>query len=251
MSAFLTGCNNIYFKPDESPTLKKINTSYTEVYSSTFTPRRLHINFTQNGDTTAIYNSSEIRFYDLNKNKPVKNILSPDRDIDYGKSSKDGSRYLLIMDGFARILNTQNWQTIAQFEIEKGTKNNPNFSDKGTRLYIGNSLWNIETKKLIIKGIRNRAPISSDFSDNDHYFILADRVYSPTLVDMTSKKRLETILEIEASKQVMFRDNHSFYIDYGASGSSFTETLGLFSIEPQATIAEITPYQRISCWTQL
>ncbi len=251
VSAFLTGCNNIYFKPDESPTLKNIKTSYTEIYQSVFEDADMGMNFTRNENTAAILDASEIKFYDLDKSKLIKKILSPEQDIDYGKSSKDGNRYLLIIDGFARILNTQNWQTIAQFKVENGVPNNPDFSDNGTRLYIDDSLWNIETGEHIIEAIGDIAPASSDFSDNNHYFILADRVDGPTLVDMASKKRLEVIPVIESSKQVIFRDNHSFYIDYGASGSSFTETLGLFSIEPQATIAEITPYQRISCWTRL
>ncbi len=253
VNIFLTGCNNIYFKPNESPPLKKIKVSYTEIYQSVFEDAYKNINFTRNGNIAAIFDASKIDFHDLDKNRLIKKMQPHDwlQSIDYGKSSKDGNRYLLIIDGFARILNTQNWQTIAQFKVENGIPNKPNFSDNGTRLYIDDSLWNIETGEHIRESVGIRARTSSDFSENNHYFILADRVYDPTLIDMKSKKRLQTMPRIEYSKQVLFRDNNSFYIDYDASGSSFTETLGLFSIEPKATIAEITPYQRISCWTRL
>jgi len=247
---FLSGCNNIYFKPDESPALKKTNVSYTEIHQSTFVPEDIYINFTRKGNIAAIFGVSEIRFFDLKKNRFIKKILSPEWDIDYGKSIKDGNRYLLIIDGFARILDTTNWQTISQFKIN-GASRNTNLSANGTRLYTGSSLWNTETGKKITSGIGIRAPTGSDFSDNNHYFILADGVYGPSLVDMESKKRLETMPVIEYSKQVLFRDNNSFYIDYGATAPYFAETLGLFSINPEAKIAEITPYQSISCWTRL
>jgi len=248
----LSGCNNIYFKPNESPSLKKINTNYTEIYQSVFEDAYMSVNFTRNDDIAAIFDTSKIDFYDLNQHKLIKKMQPQDwlHSIDYGKSIKDGKRYLLIIDGFARILDTTNWQTISQFKIN-GASRNTNLSENGTRLYTGSSLWNTGTGKKITPGIGIRAPAGSDFSDNNHYFILADGVYGPTLVDMESKKRLETMPEIEYSDQVLFRDNNSFYIDYGATGPYFAETLGLFSIIPEAKIAEITPYQPISCWTRL
>jgi len=72
---FLSGCNNIYFKPDKLLSLKKINARYTEVYKSTFIPKRLYINFTRKGNTAAIYDSPEIRFYDLDRDKPIKRMI--------------------------------------------------------------------------------------------------------------------------------------------------------------------------------
>ncbi len=247
---FLSGCN-IYFKPNESPSLKKINTDYTEIYQSTFGQAFMGMNFTRNGNIAAILSASEIFFYDPDKNKLIKKIQSQNWwSIDYGKSIKDGKRYLLIIDGFARTLDTTNWQTISQFKIN-GASRNTNLSENGTRLYTGSSLWNTETGKKITSGIGIRAPTGSDFSDNNHYFIVADGVYGPTLIDMQSKNHLEVMPEIEYSQQVLFRDNNSFYIDYGATAPYFAETLGLFSIDPQAKIAEITPYQSISCWTRL
>ncbi|HED35175.1 MAG TPA: hypothetical protein ENJ08_13345, partial [Gammaproteobacteria bacterium] len=225
---FLSGCN-IYFKPNESPSLKKINTDYTEIYQSTFGQAFMGMNFTRNGNIAAILSASEIFFYDPDKNKLIKKIQSQNWwSIDYGKSIKDGKRYLLIIDGFARTLDTTNWQTISQFKIN-GASRNTNLSENGTRLYTGSSLWNTETGKKITSGIGIRAPTGSDFSDNNHYFIVADGVYGPTLIDMQSKNHLEVMPEIEYSQQVLFRDNNSFYIDYGATAPYFAETLGLFS----------------------
>ncbi|HED33921.1 MAG TPA: WD40 repeat domain-containing protein [Gammaproteobacteria bacterium] len=252
ISTLLTGCNNTYFKPDKSSSLRKINTRYTEIHKSVFEYAYMNINFTRNGNTAAIFDASEISFYDLNQHRIIKKIQARDWwRLKYGESSKDGKYYLLIIDGFIRILDTQNWQTIAQFKIKNSISNHPNFSDNGTRLYTGNSLWNIATGEHIKESVFSIDQTSSDFSDNNHYFILSDGVYGATLVDMESKKRLETLPVIKYSRQVTFRDNHSFYIDYGAKTSYFTKTLGLFNIEPQAMLAEITPYQAISCWTRL
>jgi len=249
-SLFLASCNNLYIKVDESPPLIKINTHYTEIYQSVYVPRKVSVNFTRNGHIAAIYSSAEIRFFDLDNNQLIKEIRSPREKIEYGESSKNGSRYLLIIDYIAQILNTQHWTPIAQFKLENGP-NNPNFSDNGQRLYIDESLWNIETGKKIAEGANGRSIADSDFSDNNQYFILADQAMVPTLIDMPSGERLTPPPQIHNPKQTFFKNNNAYYIDYGTPPLPYAETLGLFSIEPQAQLAEITPYEGISCWTRL
>ncbi|VAW60743.1 hypothetical protein MNBD_GAMMA08-3052 [hydrothermal vent metagenome] len=250
VSLVLASCNNLYIKVDESPPLIKVDTRYTEIHQSAYIPRKVSINFTRNGHTAAIYSSAEIRFFDLDNNQLIKEIRSPEQTIIYGESSKDGNRYVLIINRIARILNTQHWTSIAQFKLENGP-NDPNFSDNGQRLYIARSLWNIETGKKITEGASGISIADSDFSDNNQYFILADQAMVPTLIDMPSGKRLTLPPQIHNPKQTFFQNNNAYYIDYGTPPLPYTETLGLFSIEPQAQLAEITPYEGISCWTRL
>jgi len=75
---FFSGCNSIYFKPNESLPLKKIKASYTEIRQYTFKQAFMGMNFTRNGNIAAILSASEINFYDLDKNRLIKKIQSQD-----------------------------------------------------------------------------------------------------------------------------------------------------------------------------
>ncbi|VAW71524.1 hypothetical protein MNBD_GAMMA10-2273, partial [hydrothermal vent metagenome] len=117
--------------------------------------------------------------------------------------------------------------------------------------YFNNSLWNVATGEKIKANIESISASDNDFSDDNHYFIQAEINHYPSLVDIQTTEFLQTMPLIVNSNKVSFRDNKSYYIDYGARAYNDTGSLGLFSIKPARQLAQITPSEYISCWTQL
>ncbi len=247
---FFSGCNSMYFKTDISPPLKKVEVNYTEIYQFGI-PARIKINFIRNGRAIAISSVEGVKFIDLEKNRLIKEIKSPDGEIGHADSDEKGDRYVLLAGYDAEVFNTWGWKLINRIRMDKSS-DNVVISKDGTLLYYSNSLWNVDTGEKVVDYVDGMPPTDYAFSDNNRYFIQSALRDSPSLTDINAGKRLDTyaLLYIEDSRQVLFRDNTSYYIDYGTLGLLYPETLGLFDITLKR-LAEITPYQSISCWARL
>lgn len=249
MAVFSSGCNSLYTKVDTSPPLKTVAINYTEIYQYKIM-RRVHINFIRNGGAIAIATSESVQFIDLEKNRLIKEIKSPRELIRDADTDKNADRYVLLMDDYAHVFNTRNWTLINQIGTG-GSTGQAVISKDGTLLYHGDSIWNVDTGEKVVNYASGPPIADSAFSDNGRYFIQTELRESPNIIDISTGERLDTypLLYIEDSSQVLFRDNTSWYLDYGTLGLPYPETLGLFDIGLKR-LAKITPYKPISCWTR-
>jgi len=248
-TVFFSGCNSLYIKVDTSPPLKAETIDYTEIYQLDI-PLEISFDFIRKGHVIAIASSASAQFIDLENNKLIKEIKPSDGLIYDADTDEKGNKYVLLIDHYAHVFNTRNWELINRIEAERPA-GRVAISKDGTLLYHGDSLWNVDTGEKVVDYASGPPMANSAFSDNGRYFIQTELRDSPNIIDISTGERLETypLLYVEDSHQALFRDNTSWYLDYGTLGSPYPETLGLFDISLKR-LAQITPYKAISCWTR-
>ena len=248
-TVFFSGCNSLYSKVDTSPPLKTVAINYTEIYQYKIM-RRVHINFVRNGRAIAIATSASARFIDLENNSLIKEVKPSDGLINDADTDEKGDKYVLLAGRYARVLNAWNGALINRIGAGEPT-GRVAISKDGTLLYHGDSIWDVGTGEKIVDYTGGISSTDYVFSDSGRYFIQPGLRASPSIIDISARERLETypLLYVENSSQALFRDNTSWYLDYGTLSLTYPETLGLFDISLKR-LAEITPYKAISCWTR-
>ncbi len=248
-SMFLSGCNSLYVKVDTSPPLKTVAIHYTEIYQFK-TMKEIDINFIRNDHAIAIATIRNARFINLESNRLIKEIKPSDRLIYDVDADEKGDRYVILMDHYAHVFNTGNGVLINRVGAGRLT-GHVAISKDGTLLHHNDSIWNVDTGEKIVNYANGSPMAGSAFSNDGRYFIQTELRDSPNIIDINTGERLDTfpLLYIEGSRQVIFRNNTSWYLDYGRLGLPYPETLGLFDISLKR-LAEITPYKPISCWTR-
>ncbi len=248
-AVFFSGCNSLYIKVDTSQPLKAKAIDYTEIYQLDV-PLEISLDFIRKGHVLAIATLASTRFIDLENNRLIKEIKSARELIRDADTDEKNNKYVLLMDRYAHIFNAWNWELINRIGTGRST-GRVVISKDGTLLYHDDSLWNVDTGKKIVDYIGGISSTDYVFSDNGRYFIQPGLRASPSIIDISTRERLETypLLYVENSRQALFRNNTSWYLDYGTLGSPYPETLGLFDISLKR-LAEITPYKAISCWTR-
>jgi len=249
IAVFFSGCNSLYIKVDTSPSLKTVAIDYTEIYQLDI-PLEISIDFIRKGHTIAIATLANTRFIDLEKNRLIKEIKSPRELIRDADTDKNAGRYVLLMNHYAHVFNTWTGELINRIGAGRSA-GRVTISKDGTLLYHDNSIWNVDTGEKVVNYVSGPPMADFAFSDNGGYFIRTELRDSLSLIDINAGEPLDTssLLYIEASDKVLFRDNTSWYLAYGTLGLPYPETLGLFDISLKR-LAEITPYKPISCWTR-
>ena len=251
--ALLSGCiSGTYTKPNNLPPIKKIELDYPLIYQSEDNVAN-KFDFLRNGKVVAVSDTTHITFVNLGNGRVIKEIQSNALIGDIGGKAVngDGSRYLWVRNHMVNVMNTSDWRLLSQFE--GGWSDFAGLSPDGKTAFVSYSdLWDVDSQEKIVSLTDSVwSDIGYEFSKDSRYFIGApDRGSSFILFDIESKQRISIPTPLRYPVQARFGPKDSFYLDsYDQYGAPVI--LAWYSITPHKKLAEIKPYEPISCWTRL
>ena len=252
-AVLMSGCiSGTYTKPNNLSPLKKIELDYPLVYQSEENTAN-RFNFLRNGRVIAVSDPSHITFINLDDGQVIRKII-PETDSIYIRAravNRDGSRYLWLKDRKVNVMDTSDWRLISQFEGRWSDL--AGLSPDGKTAFVSRTdLWDVDSQEKIVSLTDSVGwYMAYEFSEDSRYFIGAPgRGDLFILYDIESRQRINILTPLRYPDKARFGPKNSFYLDsYDKYGP--TTRLAWFSIEPHRKLAEIRPYEPISCWTRL